>query len=119
MIRRRTATALDPWLADGLASEMPALVNFANGLQRERSARQGALILPDSNGQVEGQITKLKLLKRPSYGRAQLDRRHRGLQALVGAAPQQRGGAQHPFHGGRDVARHVALPAARRPPKGR
>jgi transposase len=82
MIRRRTATALDPWLADGLASEMPALVNFANGLQRERSARQGALILPDSNGQIEGQITKLKLLKRPSYGRAQLDRlRQRMLHA--------------------------------------
>jgi transposase len=73
MIRQRTATALDPWLADCLTSEMPELVNFANGLQRERSAVQGALILPYSTGQVEGQITKLKLLKRQSYGRAKLD----------------------------------------------
>jgi transposase len=62
--RHRTiwaATALGPWLADCLASEMPKLLNLANGLQRERSAVQNALILPYSNGQVEGQITKLKL----------------------------------------------------------
>jgi transposase len=73
MMRQRTATALDPWLADCLASEMPELVNFANGLQREQSAVQAALELPYSNGQVEGQITKVKLLKRQSYGRAKLD----------------------------------------------
>jgi transposase len=73
MIHHRTATPLDPWLADCLASEMPELRNFAKGLQRERAAVQNALTLPYSNGQVEGQITKLKLLKRQSYGRAKLD----------------------------------------------
>jgi transposase len=73
MMRHRMATALDSWLADGLASGMPELVHFASGLQREHSAVQAALTLPYSNGQVEGQITKLKLLKRQSYGRAKLD----------------------------------------------
>jgi transposase len=73
MMRQRTAAALDPWLSDCLASGMPELVNFASGLQREHSAVQAALELPYSNGQVEGQITKLKLLKRQSYGRAKLD----------------------------------------------
>ena len=73
MIRQRTATPLDPWLDDCLASEMPELRNVAKGLQRARAAVQNALTLPYSNGQVEGQITKLKLLKRQSYGRAKLD----------------------------------------------
>lgn len=73
MIRRRTATALDPWRADGLASARPALVTFAHGLPRERSAVQGALILSDSHGQVEGQITTVTRLKRQSYGRGQRD----------------------------------------------
>jgi transposase len=73
MIRQRLAAALDPWLEDGLASGMPELVNVASGLQCEHSAVQAALTLPYSNGQVEGQITQLTLLKRQSYGRAKLD----------------------------------------------
>lgn len=77
------ATALGPWLADCLASEMAELVNFANGLQRERSAVQNALILPYSDGQVEGQITKLKLPKRQSYGRAKLDLLHQRMLHAV------------------------------------
>ena len=73
MMRQRTATAFDSWLVDCLTSGMPELVHFASGLQREHSAVQAALTLPYSNGQVEAQITKLKLLKRQSYGRAKLD----------------------------------------------
>jgi transposase len=45
----------------------------ASSIQREQPAVQAALTLPYSNGQVEGQITTLKLLKRQSYGRAKLD----------------------------------------------
>jgi transposase len=67
------ATALGPWLVDGLASGMPELVNFASRVQREPPAVQAALELPYSNGQVEGHITKLTLLKWQSYGRAKLD----------------------------------------------
>jgi transposase len=66
MMRARDASTLDLWLTDGLASGMPELVHFASGLQREQPAVQAALELPYSNGQVEGQITKLKLLKRQS-----------------------------------------------------
>jgi transposase len=73
MIRQRVVAALEPWLMDCLASGMPELVHFASSLQREQPAVQAALALPHSNGQVEGQITKLKLLKRQSYGRAKLD----------------------------------------------
>jgi transposase len=73
MMHERTATALAPWLTDCQASGLPELVHFASGLRREQPAVQAALELPYSHGQVEGQITKLKLLKRQGYGRAKLD----------------------------------------------
>jgi hypothetical protein len=72
-MRARTASTLDRWLLDCLASGMPELVHVASGLPREPPAGQAALTRPYRNGQVEGQITTLKLLKRPSYGRATLD----------------------------------------------
>jgi transposase len=82
MRRQRVAAALDPWLEDCLARGMPEWVHFASGLQREHAAVQAALTLPYSNGQVEGQITKLKRLKRQSYGRATLEcLRQRRLRA--------------------------------------
>jgi len=43
------------------------------GLEKEFRALQAALTEPWSTGQVEGQITRLKLLKRQMYGRANLD----------------------------------------------
>ena len=58
---------------------MPELVSSANGLQRERSAVQHAFILPYSNGQVEGRVMELKLLKRQSYGHAKLDLLHQRI----------------------------------------
>jgi hypothetical protein len=72
MMRERAASTLDLWRVDGLASGMPELVHLASGLPREHSAVQATLELPYSNGQVEGQITKLKLPKRQSYRRAKL-----------------------------------------------
>jgi transposase len=46
---------------------------FALGLMNECAAAQAALTEPWSTGQVEGQITRLKLLKRQMYGRAKID----------------------------------------------
>lgn len=73
MIHEREAATLEPWLVDCQASGRPELVHFASALPREQSAVQAALELPYSHGQVEGQITTLKLRKRQSYGRATLD----------------------------------------------
>ena len=42
-------------------------------LRQDQDAVVGALALPYSQGQTEGFITKLKLLKRSMYGRAKLD----------------------------------------------
>jgi len=70
MIRKRDPSGLDTWLAD--ASSGP-LASFAHGLRGDQPAVTAALSLPWSNGQTEGQITKLKLVKRQMYGRAKLD----------------------------------------------
>jgi transposase len=56
--------------------------NSASGVAKDEAAVRAAISLPWSNGQTEGQITKLKLVKRQMYGRAKIDL----LQArLIGA----------------------------------
>jgi transposase len=50
-----------------------AVETFAQGLAKDGRAVRAALTTPWSNGQTEGQVTKLKLLKRQMYGRASFD----------------------------------------------
>jgi transposase len=72
MVRQRTPGELQSWIETVLTSGLPDLKRFATGLQRDPAVR-AALELPYSNGQTEGQVTRLKLLKRQMYGRAKLD----------------------------------------------
>jgi transposase len=60
----------------------PVRDRFARGLTNDRAAVEAALSLEWSNGQTEGQVNKLKLLKRQMYDRANFDLlRRRVLQA--------------------------------------
>ncbi len=70
MIREHKVDALDPWFA---AARQSALRGFADSIKRDRAAVKAALTLPWSSGPVEGQINKLKLVKRQMYGRANFD----------------------------------------------
>jgi transposase len=70
MIRQQNAYDLGSWIEE--AMETP-LRSFANGLSDDWDAVKAAITDPWSNGQTEGQITKLKLVKRQMYGRAKLD----------------------------------------------
>ncbi|MBP1807520.1 transposase [Rubellimicrobium aerolatum] len=70
MIRHRRAGDLGAWLADAAAGP---LASFARGLKADQPAVAAALALPWSNGQTEGHITRLKLVKRQMFGRAKLD----------------------------------------------
>ena len=80
MIRCRDVPALGPWLQETLQGGVPELRTFAAGIKRDQAAVLGALTHNWSQGQVEGQIHRLKLLKRQSYGRAGFDLlRHRVL----------------------------------------
>jgi transposase len=72
-IQQQDAQGLAPWLDDACAKAVPEVQSFAAGLVQEQDAVQAALEEPWSSGQVEGQITKLKLVKRSMYGRAKHD----------------------------------------------
>jgi transposase len=70
MIRRKAGADLDPWIIRARAS---LVASFANGVARDIAAVRAAVVSRWSNGQTEGQITKLKLVKRQMYGRGKLD----------------------------------------------
>ena len=55
------------------AAQGGSLAAFAEGLRRDYAAVAAALDQPWSTGPVEGQITRLKLIKRQGYGRAGFD----------------------------------------------
>lgn len=72
-VRHKRPEALDTWLEGCAASSVNALSTFAAGIQQDYKAVRSALELPWSNAQTEGQITRLKFIKRMMYGRANFD----------------------------------------------
>jgi transposase len=73
VVRERDLAALSEWLKQAEASGVAELRSVAVGMQRDRAAIEAALLLPWSQGQTEGQVTRLKLVKRAMYGRGGLD----------------------------------------------
>jgi transposase len=65
----RDPGAFESWLVRGLESEIPEMKGFIAGIQRDYEAVLAAVKQPWSNGQVEGQVHRLKLIKRQMYGR--------------------------------------------------
>ncbi len=70
MVRSREAEEFGAWLGNALSCGVKGFETFAMGLRREKSAVEAALRLPYSNGQTEGQVNRLKMIKRQMYGRA-------------------------------------------------
>ena len=73
MVKQRQPKRLDSWLARAHKSASVELRGFATGIKRDDAAVKAALSLAWSQGQVEGQITRLKFLKRQMYGRARFE----------------------------------------------
>ncbi len=69
MLREREGEHLDEWLDRVEKQGVPALQSFAAGLKKDYDAVKAGLTLEWSNGQTEGQVHRLKLLKRQMYGR--------------------------------------------------
>jgi transposase len=67
MVRSGDATGLDAWLDAAHASEF---AGFAQGLSRDLAAVRAAITEPWSTSPVEGQINRVKTMKRQMYGRA-------------------------------------------------
>jgi transposase len=73
LVKARDTAAFTAWREQALGSALPELSSFITGLDRDREAVEAALTLPWSNGPVEGQVNRLKAIKRQMYGRANFD----------------------------------------------
>jgi transposase len=73
IVKKREASLLDQWLVDCKASGIFMLQSFATRIEQDCAAFRAALENESSNGQTEGQINRLKLLKRQMYSRANFD----------------------------------------------
>jgi transposase len=66
-------TTLEGWLKEAKRSGVAAVTTFAAGLQQDGAAVKAALTIAWSSGQTEGQVGKLKMLKRQTFGRSSFD----------------------------------------------
>jgi transposase len=73
VFRGKQSAALQTWLDQARGTGLPEIGRFCDGLLRDAKAVTAAVVLPWSNGQVEGQIHRLKLVKRQMYGRAKFN----------------------------------------------
>src|SRR5262249_20592328 len=73
LVRERQSEFLEPWLQRASCSTVEAIQRFATGLYEDYAAVKAGVTLPWSTGPVEGHIHRLKMLKRPMFGRARLD----------------------------------------------
>ena len=70
LLRQNDPAGLTPWLEAAAATD---LGGFVTGLRQDEAAVRAAIVEPWSNGPVEGQVNRLKLIKRSMYGRAGFD----------------------------------------------
>ena len=95
-MRQRQGAHLEAWLARVAQSAIVALQRFAKGLRDDYDAIKAGVTLPWSSGPVEGQITRLKLLKRQMFGRASLDLLQRRFVLASGCLQEQAQGLPEP-----------------------
>jgi transposase len=87
LVRQRQPALLEPWLRRAATSTLPPFRRFARGLRLDYVAVQGAVTLPWSQGPIEGQLNRLKMLKRQMFGRARLDLLARRFLLAAGPGP--------------------------------
>jgi transposase len=73
VFRAKKEDGLQNWLAGAYRAGLPEISRFCDGLLRDANAVTASVLLPWSNGQVEGQIHRLKLVKRQMYDRAKFN----------------------------------------------
>lgn len=73
LVRQQLPKQLDTWLKKAESSTIKAFQSFAKGLNEDYDAVKAGMSLDVSNGPVEGQNNRLKMLKRQMFGRAGLE----------------------------------------------
>ena len=71
LMQNRQADELANWWKD--AERIPVLSGFVRGLRQDYAAVEEAFRSEWSNGQTEGQVNRLKTIKRTMYGKAKFD----------------------------------------------
>jgi transposase len=89
LLRGGTVEALNTWLTDAHSSNIHGMRRFSRTVRQDMAAVTNAVLEPWSNGQVEGQINRLKMLKRAMYGRAGVDLLRARMFPLVEASLQR------------------------------
>ncbi|MET7355129.1 transposase [Streptomyces mirabilis] len=102
---------LPAWMDRVLTDDLPALHSLVSGMKRDLDAVTVGLSTPWSSGQVEGHVTRAKLLKRMGYGRAS-GRDRQASPYAAGLLRADGGGG----HGERIVLAGLRWPAAHRSP---
>lgn len=70
LVRQKQSEQFDPWLERAEQSQIAPFERFARSLKEDYDAVKAGVTLETSNGPIEGQINRLKMLKRQMYGRA-------------------------------------------------
>jgi transposase len=73
MSQRTGKDQLPIWLDAVTADDLPALHSLVAGLRRDLDAVTNGLSLDYSSGQVEGNVNRIKMIKRQMFGRAKFD----------------------------------------------
>jgi transposase len=73
ILRGGKVTTLHRWMEQARKTGIHSLVRFVRTLKQDLSAVEAAVSEPWSNGPVEGQLNRLKMLKRQMYGRAGIE----------------------------------------------
>lgn len=73
MIRERKGVKFEAWLESAAQGGITEMAGFAWGLKQDKKAVKASMQSEWSNGQVEGQVNRLKFIKRQMYGRGKFD----------------------------------------------
>ncbi|WP_326635296.1 transposase [Streptosporangium sp. NBC_01755] len=73
MMRDLRGDRLPGWIDGVHHDDLPHLHRFADGLRYDMDAIVAGMSLPWNSGQAEGQNTRVKLIQRQGYGRANFD----------------------------------------------
>ncbi|MEV4134089.1 transposase [Dactylosporangium sp. NPDC049742] len=73
IMTQRHGHRLGEWLTRAEEADLPGINRFVNGVTCDLEAVAAGLSLPFNSGPVEGNVNRIKMLKRQMYGRAGFD----------------------------------------------
>ena len=73
VFEQKKPNLLKEWITKAKGTKIKEIISFANGIERDYDAVKNAVCLPYSNGLAEGNVNKIKVIKRIMYGRCSFE----------------------------------------------